>query len=375
MAPTRTAVPPAPASSTPVATLTPAPAAVTLDAKIGQMLIVGFRGLALDSDNVVYDDIASGRLGNVVLFDTDLPSGQPNRNIDSPTQLTSLDQQLQALAPVRMLIAADQEGGLVARLKPEYGFPATVSPRDLGEMNDAAATRRYAATMAAALAGAGVDLNLAPVVDVNVNPDNPIIGALGRSFSADPGVVAEQAMAFVDGHHDEGILCTLKHFPGHGSSTQDSHLGFVDVTGTWSRRELIPYQRIIDAGKADVIMTAHIFNATLDDSYPATLSRKTITGLLREELRYDGVVITDDMQMAAIRDFYGFTNAIELAVNAGADMISIANNTVYESSVAHDAFVAIKQAVLEGRISESRIDESCARISRLKSRLAAASAR
>src|SRR5690606_10098573 len=168
--------------------------------------------------------------------------------------------------------------------------------------------------MAATLAEAGINLNLAPVVDVNVNPDNPVIGQLERSFSGDPDVVTEQAKAFIEAHHEHGVLCTLKHFPGHGSSEADSHLGFVDVTNLWSRQELEPFRNLIDAGLADAIMTAHIFNANWDSEHPATLSRAVITGILREELGYDGVVITDDMQMGAIRDFYGFEAAVVMSV-------------------------------------------------------------
>lgn len=223
--------------------------------------------------------------------------------------------------------------------------------------------------MAQVLASVGVNLNLAPVVDLNVNPDNPVIGALGRSFSADPAVVTRQALAFIDAMHADGILCTLKHFPGHGSSTADSHLGFVDVTNTWSPTELEPFRNIINAGKSDAIMTAHIFNARLDPDYPATLSHATITGILRNQLGYDGVVLTDDMQMGAIANYYGFEQAIELAINAGADIISIASTTISGGDAGGRAFAAIADAVAAGRIPAARIDESSARIQRLKQRI------
>jgi beta-N-acetylhexosaminidase len=223
--------------------------------------------------------------------------------------------------------------------------------------------------MAKTLAELGINLNLAPVVDVNTNPDNPIIAKYERSFSADPEIVTEHALEFIKAHHEQGVLCTLKHFPGHGSSTGDSHLGVVDVTDTWARTELEPYANIIQAGQADAIMTAHVFNANLDSEYPATLSRPTITGILREELGYGGVVISDDMQMGAIADHYGFETAIQKSIEAGVDIIAIANNSVYEEDIAARTVALIKQLVQDGRVDEARIHESYQRIQRLKSKL------
>jgi beta-N-acetylhexosaminidase len=271
------------------------------------------------------------------------------------------------MAPSAMLIAVDEEGGQVARLAPNHGFPPTVSAQYLGRLNDPNMTRQYASRVAGTLGSADVNLNLAPVVDLNVNPSNPIIGALGRSFSADPEIVIEQATAFIQAHHDAGILCTLKHFPGHGSSRQDSHLGFVDVTQTWSRTELIPFRRLIAAGQADAIMTAHVFNANLDSAYPATLSKKVIGRVLRGELGYEGVVITDDLRMAAISDYYGFAASLELAINAGADVVALTD----EAGEPGTAFRYILQAVQAGRINEVRIDQSYKRIAALKRKLTA----
>jgi beta-N-acetylhexosaminidase len=343
--------------------------AVSLETKIGQMLMVGFRGLRLDASNPVGAAIVAGQLGNVVLFDADL-AGAPSRNIESPEQLTALTNDIRSLAPVRPLIAADQEGGRVARLGPQNGFPATVSAAYLGAQGDPELTRRYAGEMAATLAGAGINLNLAPVVDVNTNPANPVIGQAGRSFSADPEVVTAHAKAFIEAHHAAGVLCTLKHFPGHGSSTADSHLGFVDVSQTWSEIELTPYRELIAAGQADVIMTAHVFNEGLDPTYPATLSERTLNGLLRGELGYDGVVMTDDMLMGAISQNYGFAEAVELAVNAGADILAISNNAaVYQGDAHVAAFDVLMTAVAAGRVSESRIDSAYRRIEALKRRL------
>jgi beta-N-acetylhexosaminidase len=346
------------------------PFAVTLEEKIGQMLMIGFRGFSVTPGVEVFADIAERRVGSTVLFDFDVPSSSSRRNIESPPQVLKLTRDLQALSARRLLIAADQEGGIVARLKPSNGFRATLSAQEIGDLNDLQATRRYAGEMAATLAQYGINLNLAPVVDVNLNPDNPIIGGIERSFSANPDRVAEQAIAFIDAHHEHGVLTTLKHFPGHGSSEADSHLGFVDVTDAWSDRELIPYREIINAKRADAIMTAHIFNARLDPEFPATLSKRTITGILRDRFGYNGVIITDDMMMGAIANFYDFEDAVVASVDAGADIVAVANNaTTYEPDISARTYNALVQAVARGRLSEQRIDESYRRIVELKARL------
>jgi beta-N-acetylhexosaminidase len=254
----------------------------------------------------------------------------------------------------------------VARLNKRRGYEDTLSHAQLGADNNLEETRGQAANIAQWLADGGVTLNLAPVVDVAVNPANPIIAGLERSFSADPEVVATQAAAYIDGHRDKGVKCTLKHFPGHGSSQGDTHLGFVDVTGTWNENELIPYRRLLEGGKVDAIMTAHIFNANLDPELPATLSPAVVTGLLRQQLGYDGVVISDDMQMRAITDLFKLDRAFELAILAGVDIIAVANNVTYSGTVA-DRFVGTVHKMLEaGTIGEDRIEQSFQRIMRLK---------
>jgi beta-N-acetylhexosaminidase len=265
-----------------------------------------------------------------------------------------------------LLIAVDQEGGQIVRLTTQRGFPATISHAELGKLNDLEVTRARSKAMAETLVAAGVNLNLAPVVDVAVNPRNPIISAYGRSFSADPEVVAAQAAAFIDGHHDAGIRCTLKHFPGHGSSRSDTHLGFVDVTDTWSEAELIPYRKLIEAGKADAVMTAHIFNRNLDPELPSTLSLAVVTGLLREKLGYDGVVISDDLQMRAISDLFRLDRAIELAILAGVDIVAIGQNLIYQGTAAEMFLKTVYRMLETGTITETRIDASYRRIARLK---------
>ena len=268
------------------------------------------------------------------------------------------------------MIGIDQEGGIITRLKESYGFPPSVSAQHLGEVDNPDTTRYWAELCAATLEDMGINLNFAPVVDLNINPDCPVIGHYQRSFSADPDVVTEQATIFIEEHHDHNVDCTLKHYPGHGSSTEDSHLDLPDVTDTWSEIELEPYGNLIAAGLCDVVMTAHIFNSNLDADYPATLSYNTITGILRDSLDWNGVVISDDMQMGAIVENFGVETAVELSINAGVDILIFSNNSsVYNENIASEIVEIIKQLVSESRISEERIDESYQRILALKNNL------
>jgi beta-N-acetylhexosaminidase len=352
----------------------PSASSVDLRTKIGQMLLVGFRGTTAATATSVLEDIRQRALGGVVLFSFDQPSGSTKRNIESPSQLAALTAALQSASldadtGLPLVISVDQEGGQVARLDPAHGFPATESASELGARDDPAYTQAAAARMAETLAAAGINLNLAPVVDLNVNPDNPIIGALDRSFSADPDIVSAQASAFVTGHHERQILTTLKHFPGHGSSTGDTHLGVVDVTDTWSEIELQPFGTLINDGLADAVLTAHVFNARLDPDHPATLSHATITGILRDRLGFDGVVLSDDMQMGAIRDAYGYPDAVRLAINAGVDILTIANQQVFEEGIVASTIELVAGMVDRGEITEARIDESWRRIRSFKARL------
>ena len=336
---------------------------------IGQMLIVGFRGLEVDEKSPIVKDIRQGRVGGVILFDYDVALNSSTRNIQSPQQLKKLTSDLQTATSTPLLIAVDQEGGRVARLKETHGFPPTVSQAWLGKHNNPELTHRYASQTASTLAQMGVNLNLAPVVDVNVNPENPVIGRLERSFSSDPEVVARQAAEVITAHRGHNILTALKHFPGHGSSTHDSHHGFTDITDTWTEAELIPYARLFESPGADVVMTAHVFNSRLDPEWPATMSTKILDNLLRQEMGFTGVIISDDMQMGAIRDNYSLEIALERTLLAGADIIIFGNNLVHEPDIAKRAIQIIHNLVRESRISASNIRQSYARIMRLKNRL------
>lgn len=340
-----------------------------IDIMIGQMLMLGFRGIQIDENSGITNDIQSERCAGVILFDQDVALGTNDRNIESPTQIEILNEKLQSFSKQPLLIAIDQEGGMVSRLSTERGFPATVSQQYLGEQDDIAITAKYAAITAKTLQDAKINLNFAPDIDVNTNPNCPVIGKKGRSFSNDTAVVARHAEVLIDEHHRRNILCSIKHFPGHGSAQTDSHEGFTDVSDTWNELELIPFKKIIDAKKADIIMTAHIFNRHWDDKLPATLSKNVITGMLREKLGFDGVVITDDMTMGAITNNYGLKEAIKLSINAGCDMLLFANNSIFDPEIGIKAVNIINELLQNGSIPLSRIEESYRRIMQLKARI------
>ena len=338
----------------------------TLEQKIAQMLLVGFRGTELNEDNYIVRDIREYRIGGVVLFDRDAQLGTYGRNITSPAQVQALTAALRALSATPLFIAVDQEGGNVCRLKERYGFPPTLSAQYLGTQNNPTLTRLCADSIGKTLADNGFNVNFAPVVDLNVNPASPAIGALERSFSADPAVVTAHARIFVETHDKNRVATCFKHFPGHGSAAADSHLGFVDVTGTWSERELEPYRTLIGEGNCHMVMTAHVFNRHIDPDLPATLSRPFITGILREKLGYDGVVVTDDLQMQGLTQFFDYRTIVEKSIQAGADIILVSNNLNYDPEVVPTTISHVVELVRDGKIPEQRIDESYRRITALK---------
>lgn len=340
-----------------------------LKSQIGQMLMVGFRGLRAEPDDPIVRDIEAYGIGSVVLFDYDVLLGKSGRNIESLDQIKQLVQRLQQHANNALFVCVDQEGGQVCRIKEAFGFPSLPSAQTLGVLDDPRETMRCAQRTADALRGLGVNFNLAPVVDVNLRPENPIIGAKERSFSGDPEAVIRHARVFVEAHRKAGVACALKHFPGHGSSLADSHLGVADVTDSWSPSELEPYRRLISEGTVDAVMTAHVFHRDLDPDSPATLSSPIIRGVLRDQLAFDGVIVSDDMQMGAIAHHYGLEEALRLAIRAGVDLITLANNTLYERDVVPRSVLAINRMVEDGDIPRERIETSCRRIARLHERL------
>lgn len=368
-APSGTAPPGTPPPVTPPPT-TPAPTpsttatSLTLREKIARLIVTGFRGLTVDEAPWIVEAIRDQGIGGVILFAQDEKTGNL-RNVQSPTQVALLIDELRALAPDRQLIVAiDQEGGVVTRLSPEHGFPPVLSEVAIGEF-DPDVVRGWADGLATTLGSVGVNLNLAPVVDLDINPDNPAIGALGRAFSADPAVVARDAAIEIRAHHRRGVRTALKHFPGLGSASVNTDDGVADVTTTWTRAELVPYQALLAEGLVDVVMAAHVLNGQLDPAAPASLSAATVDGLLRGELGFDGVVITDDLHAAAIRDTFDLDEAVPRSIEAGNDLLLAANQQVHEITVVDKIIDIVERAIESGRLTEARIDASVARIERL----------
>lgn len=342
---------------------------VSLDEKIGQMLMVGFQGSVVSDTSHVLRDITEYHVGGVLLFDVHVPDRTVNRNIIDPEQVQRLVADLQSYAQIPLFVAVDQEGGRVARLKTDRGFVEHRSAAWLGHIDEADSTRKYAGAMARSLRELGFNVNFAPVVDLNTNEQNPIIGMLERSFGADPDLVTRQAVLYLEAFDQEGVLGVLKHFPGHGSAWNDSHVGMADVTDTWQEIELEPYRQLAQGALPFAVMTAHVVNRHLDEQWPATLSERIQTGILRQALGFEGVLFSDDMQMEAIRAYYGFHTAIERALLAGVDVLVFANNSVYDREVVPAAVQIIRDLVDSGVVSEARIDESFERIMRAKEQM------
>ena len=351
---------------TPTPQPTPAPSAVApLRDKIARLLLVGFRGTTPDEAASTLADISGRRLGGVLLFDVDQPTGGV-RNVVDPEQVAALTAGLQEAAGGELIVAVDQAGGRVARLDDRHGFPATRSAAELGRIGEVEVTRQAARELARTLRAAGVNLNLAPVADLNLNPDNPAIGALDRSFGADPEAVVAHVEAFIAAHREAGVGTAVKHFPGQGSATADTHAGFVDVTHTWTRTELEPFARVIADGSAQAVMTAHIFAAQLDAELPATLSPAVIGDLLRGELGFGGVVVSDDLQMGAIRERYGYEDALRRALLAGVDLLLIANQQLFVPDVVERTVSAVEGFVTDGSLSVDVIDAAEQRVATLR---------
>jgi beta-N-acetylhexosaminidase len=343
---------------------------------VGDLLLSGFRGTQVEGNEEIRRLVCGVRVGGVIVFERDVATGQP-RNLESPEQIRRLTRDLQALSRQctgrPLFIAVDAEGGPVMRLSTRLGYATTRSARELGLSGDVGLTEAEARRIAATLREAGINWNLAPVVDVAVNPLNPAVVAPGRTFSADAREVTAHARAFIRGMHAEGILTALKHFPGHGSSERDSHAGFTDVSSTAVLDvELAPYRALIEDGLADSVMTAHVFNKGLDPWDPATLSRYTVERILRRWFDYDGVVVSDDLLMGAITRHYGLEEAAAKALNAGVDVLLISGNAPKAELYAAERVVfAINRAMASGLISRRRVVEALRRVAALRARLSA----
>ena len=337
-----------------------------IEKMIAKMVVLGFKGEKIDTKSKIYQDIKKYDLGGVILFDKDPNNKKKIKNVKNPKQLQNLTKQLQSINKTKLLIAIDQEGGIVQRLNSKNGFMSIPKAKDVSTKGILFAKDVYK-DLGFMLNKNGVNVNFAPVVDLNINPDNTVIVKLGRSFGKNPKKVIEYSSVFVEELKKQNVISVLKHFPGHGSSLSDSHKGFVDISNTWDDKELEPYKYFIKNDKADMIMTAHVFNKVLDTKYPATLSKNVNTKLLRDKLKFKGILVTDDLQMRAISKHYTLKQTVTLAINSGVDMLLFANQLAKPLSL-EEIINTVYLQVENKQISIKRIEEANKRINALISK-------
>lgn len=381
------------------------------DAALGRLVCVGIRGAKPGEAQLEHDLEAcrSAGVGGVILFDVDVPtcrqlqaagvagaeaSRRATRNIVDPVQVAELVAHIRDRLGAHVFVSIDQEGGRVARLSANRGFAADPSAAAFAAMEPAARVEA-AERQASRLRQLGFDLNFAPCVDLALDPENEIIAKAERSYGRDPERVIELARIVLEAHARAGVAACLKHFPGHGSSRGDTHRGIVDVTDTWrAEAELVPYEALCHH-EGLAVMVAHVVHRGLDPSLPASLSPAVIGDLLRGRLGYEGVVVTDSIDMRSIVDHFAMDRAahsnaggvrdeaasegatalaagraVVAAVEAGADLVVDGFNLEERQEHPAPALVgALRRALGEGRLRRERIDESLRRLERLRAEI------
>lgn len=283
---------------------------------VGRHVILGCTPTEPSECTALLSAMREGMLGGICLFPEETDRLDPDHG-----RIRRFIAALREASPHPIIVAIDQEGGCVSRLGPADGAAGNWTARSLGRKDDPEQTWEQAWMTATMLADVGIDLNLAPVVDLDANPVSPAIGAQGRSYSADPDVVVRHAGLMLRAQHDAGLLSAVKHFPGHGSATTDSHLSLPDITSTWSDAELTPYRRLIPGGLCDVVMTGHLIHQELGGTTPSSLSPPVIRGLLRGQLGFSGVVISDDLEMLPVRQAVPLRDRVCKPIWAGTDLL------------------------------------------------------
>ena len=342
------------------AALSSAPAlAQTLEQMAGQMILVGFTGDTADAKGVkaLRGEIAAGEIGGVMYL---------RPNVSSLAEVKAMNEAFRDASPdLPPFITLDQEGGAVERLTAKVGFKEIPNAATVAANNSPEGAGRIYSEMAGSVAELGFTVNFGPVVDLNLNTDNLIIAKYGRAFGTTAKKVIPYAEAFIEAHHKAGLLTALKHFPGHGSSTADSHEGFVDITNTWLPTELLPYKALIGAGLADFVMIGHLIHTGYSD-LPSSLAPEWITDVLRDELGFDGVVISDDLEMGAIREHFDLEETVTRAVRAGMDVLLFSNTADPRPSLGDEIRAILVAEAGKDPAFRARIEESYARIVKLK---------
>ena len=343
--------------------------AQSLEQMAGQMIIVGFAGDDVGDASVkaITAEIARGDLGGIMYL---------KPNVKSLKAVQAMNAAFKAAAPAGLppFITLDQEGGAVERLTSSVGFAEMPNAQTIAADDTPAQAEAAYAKMAKGVADEGFTVNFGPVADLNINPDNPVIGKYGRSFGKSGTTVTDYDEAFITAHHDAGLLTSLKHFPGHGSSTTDSHEGFVDITKTWDPKELDPYKALFAQGYSDFVMVGHLYNknyAAKGDAVklPASLSPEWIGGVLRGELKFAGVVISDDLEMGAIRKQFDLHDTVVQAVNAGVDVLLFSNTAAYSPDLADKVRSILVAEAQADPAFAAKIKASYARIAAMKARI------
>ncbi|MDF2535049.1 MAG: hypothetical protein K0R18_1208 [Bacillales bacterium] len=355
-------------------------AKMTLEEKVGQMFMPDFRNWNGKGFTVYNDEVGNiikqYHLGGVILFAENVVGTEQTVRLTDGLQNSVAGLQ-DSRVKIPLLLSIDQEGGSIIRLATGTNMPGNMA---LGATNDPNQAFCSGKVIGEELNSLGINLNFAPVLDVNVNPFNPVIGV--RSFGGDPQLVAKMGVSYINGLHDGGTASTAKHFPGHGDTATDSHLGLPVVTHNLEQvhsLNLVPFQAAINNG-VDMIMTAHVVFPAIDNSQvtstkdgslvslPATLSHRVLTDLLRTEMGFKGIVVTDALNMAAISSNFGGEQAVIMAINAGADIVLMPASVTKASDIGNldKVFKAVLNAVQNGTINESQINASATRIIALK---------
>lgn len=341
--------------------------AQSLEEMAGQMIIVGFEGDSVDDPSVVAlrEAIAQSRVGGVMYL---------KPNVASLAAVEAMNAAFRAASPpgLPLFISLDQEGGAVERLTRAVGFTEIPNAATVAATNSVAEAEALYADLAQRLAALGFNVNFGPVADLDLNPNNQIIARYGRAFAADAQTVIDYDQAFIRAHEAAGMLTALKHFPGHGSSSADSHEGFVDITDTWQTSELEPYRAMIGENYDEFVMVAHLYHAGYSggvEGLPSSLAPQWISGVLRNDLGFTGVVISDDLEMGAIRKHFDLEETVSQAVRAGMDVLLFSNTSDPRASLADEIReVLVAQAQADPAFA-ARIAESYQRIVALKARI------
>lgn len=339
-------------------------AAADISDDIGQLLCVGFKGRSSSELSVrqLKRDIDAGLVGCVVFY---------NHNIRTPQQTKALIHYLKSGAPFPLIVAVDQEGGKVQRLKKSKGFLSTPSPADVAKNYSAYGAYKLYRKMARQLKDLGFNVNFGVIADLDYSA-SPIISKLGRSYSSNPKIVERFAEAMIDAHRKEGVVACVKHYPGHGSAMADPHTRHkpIDITDTWRKGyDLSPFLHLIRRNAVDMLMSGHLMHLKMDPLYPVSLSKRHIDFTLRRQSGYGGLVISDDLQMRAVMHGFSFEERVVLGLHSGTDILLFGNVIAYEKNLPGRFRRVALKALESGRLSKPHLKAAVYRVKRFRKKI------